>query len=171
MSEAVRTLETPVGIVTVVATGAGVRRVSFGAVREAARGEAEAEAVVERGVRELRAYFEGSLRAFMVPIDLVGTEFQVAVWKRLCGIPYGETASYGRVARDIAPEVGGGVGASRAVGLANHENPVALIVPCHRVIGADGTLTGYAGGLEVKRWLLDHEASVSGKNLWAAVNA
>jgi methylated-DNA-[protein]-cysteine S-methyltransferase len=101
---------------------------------------------------QLDAYFVGELSSFDVEMDLVGTAFQRSVWSRLREIPYGETISYGELARRI-----GNPQASRAVGLANGRNPVAIIVPCHRVIGADGSLTGYGGGLERKTWLLDLE--------------
>lgn len=103
-------------------------------------------------IAQLHAYFDGSLREFDVPLVLSGTEFQRRVWAQLREIPYGETASYGDMARWI-----GSPNASRAVGLANGRNPVAIIVPCHRVIGADGSLTGYGGGLDRKVWLLEHE--------------
>ncbi|EKF25711.1 methylated-DNA-[]-cysteine S-methyltransferase family protein [Mycolicibacterium hassiacum DSM 44199] len=103
-------------------------------------------------VDQLDAYFAGDLKEFDVALDLVGTAFQRKVWAALLTIPYGETRSYGEIARQI-----GSPGASRAVGLANGHNPVAIIVPCHRVIGANGGLTGYGGGLERKRMLLDME--------------
>ncbi|MHB8293410.1 MAG: methylated-DNA--[protein]-cysteine S-methyltransferase [Acidimicrobiales bacterium] len=103
-------------------------------------------------VEELEAYFAGERRTFDVALRLEGTSFQVQVWEALREIPYGEVRSYGEIARRI-----GRPGAARAVGLANGRNPVAVIVPCHRVIGADGSLTGYAGGLPAKRVLLDLE--------------
>ena len=110
------------------------------------------------GVRDqLAAYFAGSLQAFDVPLSPAGTAFQRAVWAALNTIPFGLTWSYGRLANFL-----GKPKASRAVGLANGKNPLSIIVPCHRVIGADGSLTGYAGGVEMKRWLLEHEASVLG---------
>lgn len=104
---------------------------------------------------QLTEYFDGSRRRFDLELAPRGTAFQRAVWTALEAIPYGATASY----RDVATAVGN-PRATRAVGLANNRNPIALIVPCHRVIGADGSLTGYGGGLEMKRWLLDHERSV-----------
>ena len=103
---------------------------------------------------QLDAYFDGDLTSFDIPIRLEGTDFQRKVWSHLQDIPYGETISYGELARRV-----GSPKASRAVGLANGRNPVAIIVPCHRVIGANGQLTGYGGGLERKTWLLDHESS------------
>lgn len=99
--------------------------------------------------RQLRLYFAGKLRRFDVPLDLRGTPFQVAVWKALGTIRYGRTASYGEIARRI-----GKPGAARAVGGANHRNPIGIVVPCHRVIGAGGGLVGYAAGLTIKRKLL-----------------
>lgn len=104
-------------------------------------------------VREqLRAYFAGELRDFDVPLDGRGTAFQRTVWQALCTIPYGTTETYGSLARLI-----GRPGASRAVGLANGRNAIGIIVPCHRVVGSDGSLTGYGGGVDRKRWLLEHE--------------
>jgi methylated-DNA-[protein]-cysteine S-methyltransferase len=103
-------------------------------------------------VEQLRAYFAGELTAFDLSMRARGTEFQRRVWTALCDIPYGETISYGELARRV-----GNHKASRAVGLANGRNPIAIVVPCHRVIGADGSLTGYGGGLDRKVWLLEHE--------------
>ena len=103
---------------------------------------------------QLDAYFAGELTTFDLEMDLRGTAFQQRVWSQLCAIPYGETISYGELATRI-----GNPNASRAVGLANGRNPISIIVPCHRVIGADGSLTGYGGGLERKTWLLEHEAT------------
>ena len=108
------------------------------------------------GVRaQLQEYFAGERRAFDVALELAGTPFQREVWQALLAIPYGETISYGELARRVRRPCG-----SRAVGAANGRNPIAVIVPCHRVIGADGTLTGYGGGLERKRLLLDLESGV-----------
>ena len=107
-----------------------------------------------RPIAELREYFDGSRTAFDVGVKFDrGTEFQRQVWNGLLEIPYGETWSYGELAEHI-----GHPGEARAVGAANGRNPVSLIVPCHRVIGADGSLTGYGGGLDRKRWLLDLES-------------
>jgi methylated-DNA-[protein]-cysteine S-methyltransferase len=104
--------------------------------------------------QQLEEYFGGARTQFDVPLRLSGTEFQQQVWSALRDIPYGETISYGELARRV-----GNPAAVRAVGLANGRNPVAIIVPCHRVIGADGSLTGYGGGLGRKAWLLDLEAA------------
>ena len=103
-------------------------------------------------VRQLTEYFEGTRREFDLPLRLQGTVFQQRVWRQLTEIPYGQTWSYGQLAERIDKP-----SASRAVGLANGRNPISILVPCHRVIGADGSLTGYGGGIERKRWLLVHE--------------
>lgn len=108
--------------------------------------------VLDCVVRQLTEYFAGHRTAFDVPLAPQGTAFQRLVWEQLTAIPHGATRSYGDIACAI-----GRPGASRAVGAANGRNPIAIIVPCHRVIGANGTLTGYAGGMAAKRWLLDHE--------------
>jgi methylated-DNA-[protein]-cysteine S-methyltransferase len=109
--------------------------------------------------RELDAYFAGKLRQFTVPLDLRGTAFQLRVWQLLCEIPYGETRSYGKIAQAL-----GNPKATRAVGQANGCNPISIIVPCHRVIGSDGRLTGYGGGLHRKRALLDLESAALRSN-------
>jgi methylated-DNA-[protein]-cysteine S-methyltransferase len=106
---------------------------------------------------QLAEYFAGRRLAFDVPLAMAGTPFQVRVWRALLDIPYGETITYGELAHAVRPA--GGWRAARAVGTANGRNPIAVIVPCHRVVGADGGLTGYGGGLERKRLLLDLEAA------------
>jgi methylated-DNA-[protein]-cysteine S-methyltransferase len=105
-------------------------------------------------VAQLGEYFRGSRLAFDLPLAPTGTEFQKRVWQELLKIPYGYTQSYGALAKCV-----GNPAASRAVGLANGRNPISIIVPCHRVIGANGSLTGYGGGLEAKKWLLEHESN------------
>jgi len=102
--------------------------------------------------RQLKEYFAGKRREFDLPLRMEGTEFQQRVWRELTKIPFGETRSYGQLAKRLNNPNG-----SRAVGLANGRNPIAIIVPCHRVIGADGSLTGFGGGIERKEWLLTHE--------------
>ena len=114
------------------------------------------DAALKQPRAQLQAYFAGELRDFELPLAAEGTPFQQHVWRALCDIPYGETISYGELARRI-----GQPKASRAVGLANGQNPISIVVPCHRVIGANGSLTGYGGGLERKRWLLAHETKGS----------
>ncbi|XIE80835.1 methylated-DNA--[protein]-cysteine S-methyltransferase [Streptomyces sp. SBR177] len=108
-------------------------------------------------VRQLDAYFAGELTAFDLPLHLVGTPFQLRVWEQLRRIPYGETRTYGELAEAL-----GNPGASRAVGLANGKNPVSIVVPCHRVIGSGGSLTGYGGGLARKQRLLAFESGAAG---------
>jgi AraC family transcriptional regulator of adaptative response/methylated-DNA-[protein]-cysteine methyltransferase len=163
-------VETPVGPVVVVASEAGVRSLEFGATatvgglveRVAARWRTGIVVgrnfMVDGAARELGEYFSGARSAFEVPVDLGGTEFQRRVWGALVRIPVGETRSYAEIAREV-----GSPGAVRAVGRTNGMNPVAIIVPCHRVIGADGSLTGFGGGLWRKRWLLEHEARMTGR--------
>lgn len=111
-------------------------------------------------VTQLDAYFAGERTSFELPLHLNGTSFQLLAWNALLTIPYGTTISYGEQARRI-----GRPAALRAVGAANGRNPVAIIVPCHRVIGSGGKLTGYGGGLPLKQWLLDHEAAVLDRNV------
>lgn len=111
---------------------------------------------LDRLGRELRAYFGGGLRRFRVPLVLAGTPFQVAVWRRLLRVPYGATFTYDRLARSL-----GRPGAQRAVGRANGDNPLAIVVPCHRLVGADGNLRGYGGGTWRKRRLLEIEGALA----------
>ncbi|MDE6576340.1 MAG: methylated-DNA--[protein]-cysteine S-methyltransferase, partial [Opitutales bacterium] len=108
--------------------------------------------LLQEVTRQLDAYFKGNLKYFDLPLLTEGTEFQQKVWKTLEGIPYGSTQSYGEIARKV-----GCIGGARAVGMAAHRNPIPIIIPCHRVIGASGKLVGYAGGLEIKQYLLDLE--------------
>jgi methylated-DNA-[protein]-cysteine S-methyltransferase len=108
--------------------------------------------------RQLAAYFAGELRNFELPLKFNGTAFQTKVWTALRAIPYGETRTYGWIAQDI-----GAPAASRAVGAANGANPLPIIVPCHRVVGANGALTGFGGGIETKKYLLDHETARPGR--------
>jgi methylated-DNA-[protein]-cysteine S-methyltransferase len=117
---------------------------------------------------ELEEYFAGERTSFDLPLAFEGTPFQVRVWRALCDIPFGETTSYGELARRIGKANWPG---ARAVGAANGKNPVCVIVPCHRVIGADGSLTGFGGGLPRKRWLLTHEESLAGRCLDLRISA
>jgi methylated-DNA-[protein]-cysteine S-methyltransferase len=149
--------ESPVGALILMGGPAGLRALSFpgrGAPLDEERRDPEALAPVSA---QLDEYFAGRRQRFDVSLDLVGTQFQLSVWRALLAIPFGETRSYGDVARTI-----GRVDRVRAVGAANGRNPIAIIVPCHRVIGSDGSLTGYGGGLHRKRVLLDLEAGVAG---------
>jgi len=117
----------------------------------------EAPDLLRSYVEQLDQYFSGERREFNFPLDLRGTDFQLACWRSLLTIPYGETRTYADIARAV-----GKPSAFRAVGMANNRNPVAIVVPCHRVIASDGTLCGYGGGLEVKRKLLELEGALSG---------
>lgn len=108
--------------------------------------------LLDEAEKQLKEYFSGTRRAFDLPIKTEGTEFQQSVWAKLREIPYGETRTYGDIARQL-----GKPGAARAVGMANNRNPLCILIPCHRVVGADGALVGYAGGLDRKRFLLDLE--------------
>jgi methylated-DNA-[protein]-cysteine S-methyltransferase len=144
--------ESPLGKILIRANDAGLTELGFtedGVPSSRASGGRHLDACAA----QLDEYFRGERTNFDVPIDLRGTPFQMSVWRALLLIPYGSTWSYGRLAAQI-----GRPKASRAVGGANHSNPVSIIVPCHRVIGSDGGLTGYGGGLDRKRWLLGHEA-------------
>jgi O-6-methylguanine DNA methyltransferase len=117
----------------------------------------ESAAAMQTYVRELEEYFASQRRQFSFALDLRGTDFQLACWRALLAIPYGETRSYGDIARAVGRPQG-----FRAVGMANNRNPVAIVVPCHRVIASDGTLCGYGGGLEIKRKLLQLEGALTG---------
>lgn len=111
--------------------------------------------------KALERYFSGRSKTFDVPLEPRGTEFQKSVWRALLEVPYGETTTYGDLARRL-----GNPSAVRAVGAANGANPIPIVIPCHRVIGSNGSLVGFGGGLPVKRWLLDHEAAVAGRRLF-----
>ncbi len=146
-------VESPVGKLVLLASEAGLCGLYFRhRIEGAARG---AHPVLEAAERQLGEYFAGDRAAFDLPLDSGGTEFQRAVWAQLRAIPFGETRSYGGLATAL-----GKPGAMRAVGLANGANPISIIVPCHRVVGADGSLTGFGGGLEIKRKLLEHEGAL-----------
>ena len=132
-------------------------RGKFPAKRNTAVSWKESSAHTKLYVRELNEYFAGGRRKFTFPLDLRGTPFQVRCWRALLEIPYGETRTYADIARAVGCPNG-----YRAVGLANNRNPIAIVVPCHRVIASDGTLCGYGGGLDVKRKLLELEGALSG---------
>ena len=148
-------MESPVGRLVLVGDEAGLRQVWFAEGRRVEvveRDWREDKAAFAEAVRQLRAYFAGELREFDLELAPVGTEFQLRVWHELRRIGYGETISYGELARRV-----GNAKAARAVGLANGSNPLPIIVPCHRVIGGNGSLTGFGGGLPNKKWLLELE--------------
>ena len=156
-----RTYEAPFGVLTVVGSDLGIRYVMFANdahpkhLEQLQISDTEIHGSVNDAITQLDEYFNGSRRDFDLPLDLCGTEFQVEAWKALADIPYGHTASYGQQAASI-----GRPKAVRAIGGANGRNPVAIVLPCHRIVGADGSLTGFGGGIEVKKWLLDHEQSM-----------
>lgn len=148
-------MESPTGRLLLVADEAGLRQLLFARGRTPGRVDPAWEhstRYLREPIRQLKAFFAADLQQFDLPLKPEGTEFQQRVWGALCRIPFGETISYGELARRL-----GNPAASRAVGLANGSNPIAIIIPCHRVIGSNGKLTGYGGGLENKRWLLDFE--------------
>ena len=147
------TCATPVGELTLVGSPRGLRHVLWAGQAPPEPCDAASCDVLEEAARQLRAYFAGDLRRFDLPLDLVGTEFQVAAWRALADIPFGTTVSYGEQARRL-----GRPRAVRAVGAANGRNPLPIVLPCHRVVGADGSLVGFGGGLSLKRVLLEHEA-------------
>jgi methylated-DNA-[protein]-cysteine S-methyltransferase len=146
-------VDSPIGPLGLVASGDGLQAVLFDGGRIRPEGSS---AVLDEAARQLDAYFEGGLVTFDLPLELHGTEFQRRCWLALATIPYGQTVSYGEQARRL----GLGSDAARAVGAANGQNPLPLVLPCHRVIGADGSLTGFGGGLHVKRFLLEHEGAL-----------
>jgi len=157
-----RTVDSPIGPLTLAGHGSALtnlRMVDQTYEPNRAGWSLDAAAFIHVA-KQLEAYFAGELVDFDIDIDLRGTEFQRRVWKALLTIPYGETRSYGEIAEQI-----GAPGAARAVGLANGHNPISIIVPCHRVIGAGGSLTGYGGGLERKRTLLELERRRNSANL------
>jgi methylated-DNA-[protein]-cysteine S-methyltransferase len=141
--------DSPIGTLEVQGTDEGILSIKF--TEEKTQVE-NVSHVVEECIRQLGEYFEGSLRKFDIKIMSQGTEFQRKVWNELTGIPFGKTAAYKDIARSI-----GNAKAVRAVGNANGKNPCSIVVPCHRIIGSDGSLTGYAWGLWRKEWLLAHE--------------
>ena len=148
--------ESPIGNILIRANDAGLTELVFIDDAHPSPGRAD-NAHLNACAVQLGEYFRGDRTSFDVPIDMKGTPFQMSVWRALLLIPYGSTWSYGRLAAQV-----GRPKASRAVGGANHNNPVSIIIPCHRVIGSDGKLTGYGGGLWRKEWLLGHESGKRG---------
>jgi methylated-DNA-[protein]-cysteine S-methyltransferase len=149
------TIESPVGLLLLAGDERGLRRVSFENGKRNTPVQPDWKLDKEpfsEVIRQLQAYFRGELKEFDLPLAMEGTEFQLRVWNALRAIPYGETISYARLAERI-----GNPKAVRAVGLANGSNPIPIIVPCHRVIGSDGSLTGFGGGLSTKKRLLELE--------------
>jgi methylated-DNA-[protein]-cysteine S-methyltransferase len=176
MAEAHRTIGSPLGDLVLTATETGLTGVYFPtsrhhlavgspspeepAPREAREGvrsnlAGETRGLLDRVEAQLNEYFAGKRTAFDLPLEPSGTDFQLGVWELLRRIPYGVTTSYGELARRL-----GDPKATRAVGAANGANPIPIIVPCHRVVGSKGELTGFGGGIERKRWLLEHEGAL-----------
>lgn len=150
-------VDTPIGPFMLAGSDTALSAASFprgDRRREPASGWIEARAPLAAAAEQIEEYFAGARRAFDLELAVEGTRFQRRVWRALRSIPFGELRSYGELAREI-----GRPGASRAVGAANGANPLPLVVPCHRVVGADGSLTGFGGGLETKRWLLEFEGA------------
>lgn len=161
--------ESPVGRLLLAADEQGLRYLLFARGRSPVEPQAGWREDAERladAVGQLRAYFRGERRVFALPLAPAGTSFQQRVWSELLNIPYGKTLSYGELARRV-----GNAHASRAVGLANGANPISIVIPCHRVIGSTGKLTGYGGGLKNKEWLLAHERATLGESLFAPLAA
>jgi len=157
-----RTIDSPIGLLTLAGRDSVLTnlRMVDQTYEPSRAGWSPDHGAFADAVDQLDAYFAGELTDFDVELDMRGTEFQRRVWQALLTIPYGETRSYGEIAEQI-----GAPGAARAVGLANGHNPIAIIVPCHRVIGASGKLTGYGGGLDRKQTLLELEKSRESVNL------
>jgi len=169
---AITTVDSPLGPLTLTASPVGLRGVgwegeSVGVVSDGGPSNSGSDSaadaspgmsILRASVRQLEEYFSGLRTTFDLPLDPPGTPFQRAAWEILRAIPFGHTMTYGEQAQRL-----GGANKARAVGAANGRNPVSIIVPCHRVIGADGSLTGFAAGVERKAWLLRHEAAISGR--------
>ncbi|MCX5068354.1 methylated-DNA--[protein]-cysteine S-methyltransferase [Micromonospora lupini] len=154
-------LDSPIGEFSVGTDAEGVRAAHFGRVESAA--DEPGDDASRQAVSELRAYFVGELTAFTVPVSAPGgSEFERAVWREMTHIPYGETLTYGEVARLV-----GDPGAARAVGVACNRNPIPVLVPCHRIVGAGGKLVGFGGGLPRKVKLLELEAGVALRHAWS----
>jgi methylated-DNA-[protein]-cysteine S-methyltransferase len=145
----------PIGELLLTASDTALTGVYFPKARRVAIGPSGENAILWETKRQLAEYFAGVRTSFDLPLDATGTPFERRVWDLLRGIPYGTTTSYGELARRL-----GDPKEARAVGAANGKNPIPIIVPCHRVVGSSGDLTGFGGGLERKRWLLEHEGAL-----------
>ncbi|MEX0273374.1 MAG: methylated-DNA--[protein]-cysteine S-methyltransferase, partial [Flavobacteriaceae bacterium] len=153
-------LTTPLGVLKIVGDERGVSAITF--LEDAAEAQNEiVPEVLEDVVYQLQEYFKGERNTFDLALHPQGTDFQQRVWKSLLNIPYGKTLSYLELSKKL-----GDVKAIRAVAAANGQNPLSIVIPCHRVIGSDGSLTGYAGGLSRKKWLLEHESPVKQQSLF-----
>lgn len=146
-------MESPIGRLTILADEQGLTEVRFMNNRSPLPpGSGQSNEWIAQAIEQLKAYFDSRLTSFELPLSLRGTNFQRGVWAQLQKISYGSTASYGQIAAAIDKPK-----AARAVGMANNKNLIPIIIPCHRIIGSNGALTGFAGGLDAKRWLLRHE--------------
>jgi methylated-DNA-[protein]-cysteine S-methyltransferase len=148
--------DSPIGELILVGSEAGLREILWKEQGLPPGAEIGRSAVLDDTAQQLGAYFAGELRRFELPLDLVGTRFQLQAWRALADVPYGATVSYGEQARRL-----GRPAAARAVGAVNGRNPVPIVLPCHRLVGADRSLVGFGGGLDRKAWLLEHEARVA----------
>lgn len=145
------TFESPLGLLLLEANEKALQRLLFLETGKKAS-ETSNHPALKKAIRQLKEYFKGDRKLFNLPLQPEGTSFQQSVWRALQSIPYGQTQSYSQIAKSIKkPD------AKQAVGTANGKNPLPIIIPCHRVIGSDGTLVGYSGGIDKKRWLLEHE--------------
>jgi methylated-DNA-[protein]-cysteine S-methyltransferase len=151
--------QSPIGTLEITGTEAGIVAIRF--LDEPPAVLPEIHLALETGIQQLDEYFQGQRREFTLPLQLSGTDFQQRVWSALLNIPFGATRSYLEIAEAL-----GDRNAVRAVGLANGQNPIAIVVPCHRVIGSDGSLVGYGGGLWRKQWLLEHEGRPAQQRLF-----
>lgn len=144
-------LETPIGYLRILSNGSGITSIKFMDFN----GPEDPDIHTESARTQLREYFEGTRTQFDLPLIAEGTDFERKVWKQLSNIPSGTTTSYGKIAANL-----GDKNYSQAVGAANGKNPIAVVIPCHRVIGSDNKLVGYAGGMDRKEWLLKHEGAL-----------
>ncbi|MDM3870904.1 methylated-DNA--[protein]-cysteine S-methyltransferase [Porticoccus sp. W117] len=147
-------IESPIGNIRISADQEGLTELRFRDQPLTGKPKSDVLAVT---VKQLQEYFAGKRQVFDLPLNPQGTDFQRQVWRQLLSVEFGDTTSYGDIAKTIGKPT-----ASRAVGAANGQNPISIIVPCHRIIGSSGKLTGYAGGLERKQWLLNHEYKTAG---------
>jgi methylated-DNA-[protein]-cysteine S-methyltransferase len=153
-------IDSPIGDLTLAVDDTGLCRLHFG--RSSTAGAADTDPLLAEAAEQLKAYFAGELQEFTLPLSVRGgSDFERAVWTQLTRIPYGEMQTYGDVAKIV-----GDAGAARAVGTACNRNPIAIVVPCHRVVGAGGKMVGFGGGIPTKRHLLELEARVTLETLW-----
>ncbi|MFI5150646.1 MAG: methylated-DNA--[protein]-cysteine S-methyltransferase [Bacteroidia bacterium] len=161
VTECARYYESPVGLLELKASETGLRSLLFKFERDPLLITDTTSEILQQCVAELDTYFAGKLTSFKVPLEMQGTDFQLVVWKELLFIPFGQTISYLQLAKRV-----GDLHSTRAVGNANGKNPLSIIVPCHRVIGSNGKLVGYGGGMDNKRWLLEFERNLTTRDLF-----